>query len=90
MVSVVSGGGAPSLKDQADLQVQAKRQEVSADPLVRRVLDMFPGSQIVGVRSLLDQIPPPLPVVAGDAADDDVGYADAVGPIDDLPDDVDL
>ena len=88
MVAVASEGGAPSLKEQADLDAKAKRQEVAADPFVRKVLETFPGSQIVTVRSLADASPPPAspPGVengVGDA-DQDIGYADEMLGDDDL------
>ena len=87
MVTISSEGGAPSLKEQAELLEKSRRQEVAADPLVRKVLEAFPGSQIVAVHSLAAE-PPPAPAVADQAADDDVGYADQHVPYsDDEPED---
>ena len=53
------------------------------------MLEAFPGSQIVDVRSLIEPAAAD-PLAAGGTADDDVGYLDAVAPLDDLPDDDDL
>jgi DNA polymerase III subunit gamma/tau len=52
MVSVVPGGGAPSLREQAQAAARAEKQAAADHPLVRRVLDMFPGSEIVGIRGV--------------------------------------
>ena len=90
MVAIASSGGAPSLKEQEQVQTQAKRQQVAADPLVRRVLEAFPGSQIVDVRSLIEPAPADPVAADGTADDDDVGYLDALAPLDDLPDYNDL
>ncbi len=83
MVSVTSEGGALSLREQAEAAEKAKRDEVAADPLVRKVLETFPGSQIVAVRSLIETAPPP-PIVNEVAAEEDVGYADDIGMDDEL------
>ncbi len=97
MVAVSSEGGAPSLKEQADLLDKARRQEVAADPLVRKVLETFPGSQIVAVRSLVEAVPSATSLAVGSAdedvgyADQDIGYADQdIGYTDDTPDEDDL
>ena len=78
MVAVVSGGGAPSIREAADAAARQQKDGVAADPMVRLLLDTFPGSEIVAVRSLID---PPAPervaTAAADALDDEVGYGDA-------------
>ncbi len=78
MVSVVSGGGAPSLREAAATAARQEKDGVAADPTVRLLLDTFPGSEIVSVRSLIE--PPALELVAAavtDASDEEVGYGDA-------------
>ena len=87
MVAVVSGGGAPSIREAADAAVREEKDGVAADPTVRLLLDTFPGSEIVSVRSLIE--PPALELVAAavtDASDEEVGYGDA-GPGEDRVDD---
>jgi DNA polymerase-3 subunit gamma/tau len=51
MVVVSGEQGAPTLKSQADARQADLETGVRADPLVRAVLDRFPGAEIVGVRS---------------------------------------
>ncbi len=49
-----------------------------ADPTVRLLLDTFPGSEIVTVRSLIEPPAPQLVAAAEtDALDEEVGYGDA-------------
>jgi DNA polymerase-3 subunit gamma/tau len=51
MVIVSGEQGAPTLKSQAAERQATLEGSVRDDPLVRAVLDRFPGAQIVGVRS---------------------------------------
>ena len=87
MVAVVSGGGAPSIREAADAAARQQKDGVAADPMVRLLLDTFPGSEIVAVRSLID---PPVPervaTAVAEALDEEVGYGD-VGIGDDRFDD---
>ncbi len=50
MVAISSEAGAPSLKEQAEASAAAAMLGVRADPLVREVLALFPGAEIVAVR----------------------------------------
>jgi DNA polymerase-3 subunit gamma/tau len=50
IVTVSKEEGAPSLKKQADAKDSRVRAEAAADPLVRAVLEAFPGSTIERVR----------------------------------------
>ncbi len=88
MVSVVSGGGAPTARETADAKARSEKDDVAADPTVRLLLDTFPGAEIVAVRSLIEP-PAPVPVAAAapDGPDADIGYADAVYAEDDYTDD---
>ncbi len=78
MVSVVSGGGAPTIRERADAKAHGEKHDVAADPTVRMLLDTFPGSEIVAVRSLIEPpAPPPVAAAVLDTGpDDDVGYGD--------------
>ena len=78
MVAVSSKAGAPSLKQQAASAQRARFDDLSAEPLVARVLAQFPGAEIVGLRADADTAAPQAPaaladdVVYADAADDDL------------------
>jgi DNA polymerase-3 subunit gamma/tau len=49
VVSVSREGGAPTIAEARKAAAQAKLDTVAQEPLVRAVLDRFPGSEIVGV-----------------------------------------
>jgi DNA polymerase III subunit gamma/tau len=53
--------GAPTLAEQEAQRASALRNEVAAHPLVRAVLDTFPGATIAAVR----ERPGPLDAAAG-------------------------
>jgi DNA polymerase-3 subunit gamma/tau len=78
MVAISSAQGAPTLREQAEAKEQERRVGVQADPLVRSVLERFPGAEIVAVRSNApeDEIAPPLPVAAEPS--DDIAYVDEI------------
>jgi len=78
MVSVVSGGGTPTIREVADAKAREEKDGVASDPIVRQLLDTFPGAEIVAVRSLVDApaASPLAATVAGAGADADVGYDD--------------
>jgi DNA polymerase-3 subunit gamma/tau len=75
MVIVSGETGAPTLKSQADAKQAALETGVRADPLVKAVLERFPGAQIVGVRGQKGALPetPPAADALPDAADDGLG-----------------
>ena len=50
MVVVASGRGGPTLAEEARAKRDARFAEAAADPAVRRLLDRFPGAEIVEVR----------------------------------------
>jgi len=50
VVSVSGEPGEPSLKEQAEARAQSLKSEAAHDPLVRAVLEAFPGAQIESVR----------------------------------------
>lgn len=51
MVVVSAQAGAPTLKSQAEQREAELKRGVRNDPLVRAVLERFPGAEIVGVRN---------------------------------------
>jgi DNA polymerase-3 subunit gamma/tau len=79
---VVSGEqGQPTLKSQAEARQAELEVGVRADPLVKAVLERFPGAEIVGVRGQKDSLPE-LPQPAGDElppAEDDDGFGEGLG-----------
>jgi len=62
MVSIASSGGAPTLAEQKQAAKTARFEAVAQEPLVRAVLDRFPGAEIVAVRDVVaDDIAPAMP-----------------------------
>jgi DNA polymerase-3 subunit gamma/tau len=49
VVSVSREGGAPTIAESRKAAAQAKLDVIAQEPLVRAVLDRFPGAEIVGV-----------------------------------------
>jgi DNA polymerase-3 subunit gamma/tau len=76
MVSVVSGGGTPTIREVADAKAREEKDGVASDPIVRELLDTFPGAEIVAVRLLVDAPAAPTAATAVTAGDADVGYGD--------------
>ena len=61
-VSIASQGGAPTLAEQKQAAKSARFEAVSQEPMVRAVLDRFPGAEIVAVRDLVNEdIAPAMP-----------------------------
>ena len=81
MVALSSEEGAPSIRERADAREREKLVGVRANPLVRQVLERFPGAEIIAVRSTVEEAPPP-PVAAREASDE-IGYADEADSDDD-------
>jgi DNA polymerase-3 subunit gamma/tau len=82
MVAVSRAAGAPTLKEQAALRQREQLTGAAAEPLVRSVLERFPGAEIVAVRR-------PEPAAEDNApslgeANDEVAYADQIYTEDDL------
>ena len=61
---------------------------MQAEPLVRKVMEYFPGAQIIAIRSAADAAPPPAATVitaeTGEPENDEIGYADQIYTEDDL------
>ena len=61
-VSIASQGGAPTLAEQKQAAKTARFEAVAQEPMVRAVLDRFPGAEIVAVReSVRDETLPAMP-----------------------------
>ena len=61
-VSIASTGGAPTLAEQKQSAKTARFEAVAQDPLVRAVLDRFPGAEIVAVRdTIAPDVAAPMP-----------------------------
>ena len=67
MVTVAREGGAPTLAESAKAVQNAKLESVAQEPMVRAVLDRFPGAEIVAVRDMADDALPPAPETSEDA-----------------------
>jgi DNA polymerase-3 subunit gamma/tau len=61
LVSISSEEGEPTLKDQAAVRTQTMKSEAASDPLVRAVLDAFPGARIESVRETVAPPAEPMP-----------------------------
>ncbi len=86
MVAVSREAGAPTLKEQANTRAEEKMTGVRAIPLVRKVLEAFPGAQIMAIRTPEVEPEPVTAAIAPETADggDEVGYADQIYTEDDL------
>ena len=61
-VSIASQGGAPTLAEQKQAAKSARFEAVAQEPMVRAVLDRFPGAEIVAVRDIVQEdIAPAMP-----------------------------
>jgi DNA polymerase-3 subunit gamma/tau len=60
VVTVAREGGAATLGDSKKAAHAAKLEAVAQDPMVRAVLDRFPGSEIVHVREKMEDDAPPV------------------------------
>ncbi len=77
MVVISREPGAPTLKSVADVRKAELEVGVRADPLVKAVLERFPGAEIVGVRGGKDAAPEPPAIAEPDIPlPDDIGFGD--------------
>ncbi|MGD0642536.1 MAG: DNA polymerase III subunit gamma/tau [Roseiarcus sp.] len=74
MVALAPGSSAPTLREQAAARQSERLNGVADHPVVRKVLERFPGARIVDVRA-----PDAAPAASTPAGDDDVAYADSLG-----------
>ncbi len=82
MVAISSGEGAPTLQQQKRAKEEQELVGVRADPLVRSVLEHFPGAQIVSVRKP-DAVAETPATIEGPTVSEDVAYDDAPATDDD-------
>jgi DNA polymerase-3 subunit gamma/tau len=66
VVTVAREGGAPTLAESKRAVQNAKLEAVAQEPMVRAVLDRFPGAEIVAVRDIADDMLPPAPETSED------------------------
>ena len=71
MVTLAAGATAPTLREQATARRNQRLGGAGEHPVVRKILERFPGAKIVDVRG---PDAPPTPPPAGD---DEVAYSDA-------------
>jgi DNA polymerase-3 subunit gamma/tau len=71
MIAIAQGAAAPTIGEARQAAEEEKREGAAAHPVVRKVMDIFPGAKIVAVRA--PETPPP---EAPPPTDEDVGYAD--------------
>jgi DNA polymerase-3 subunit gamma/tau len=76
MVVISREPGQPTLKSAADVRKAELEVGVRADPLVKAVLERFPGAEIVGVRGGKDAAPEPLAAEPDIPPPDDIGFSD--------------
>jgi DNA polymerase-3 subunit gamma/tau len=69
LVAAEGGGGAESLYEREKREAGEARARLEADPFVQEVMKAFPGTEILGVRSLASQPTPP--PSAGTTSEDD-------------------
>jgi DNA polymerase-3 subunit gamma/tau len=77
MVAISSAAGAPTLREQAEAKEQERRVGVQADPLVRSVLERFPGAEIIAVRSNAPEDEIVTSPVAAEPSDE-IAYVDEI------------
>jgi DNA polymerase-3 subunit gamma/tau len=58
VVTLAREGGEPTLAEQRKVAREKKLEQVAQAPMVRAVLDRFPGAEIVGVRDRETDVPP--------------------------------
>jgi DNA polymerase-3 subunit gamma/tau len=57
-VAAQGGGGAESLYEREQREKAAERQAVAEDPFVKSVMEAFPGTEIVNVRTIVAEAGP--------------------------------
>ena len=84
---IVHAEGAPSLREQAEAKRREREHGVAQHPLVRSVLERFPGAAIVAVRDNAPVEEPTTAAIPADAhadAGDELLYDDVAESDDDL------
>jgi DNA polymerase III subunit gamma/tau len=78
VVSVSSAAGEPSLRDQAERRARDLRSEAEEHPMVRAVLEIFPGATIEAVRELTPLEPLAASAVGTDESADETADGEDV------------
>ncbi len=76
MVAVSNEPGDKTLREKADARAEEKLTGVRAEPLVRSVMERFPGAEIVAVRAPEVEPLPTLPEPTIESTGDEIGYVD--------------
>ena len=76
MVVISREAGQRTLKSVPDERKAELETGVRADPLVKAVLERFPGAEIVGVRGAKDALPEPPAAESDIPLPDDIGFGD--------------
>jgi DNA polymerase-3 subunit gamma/tau len=66
LVAAEGGGGAETLAETKNRELEVARAETLADPFVRQVMEVFPGAELTDIRTLA----PPEPAVAANPDDE--------------------
>jgi DNA polymerase-3 subunit gamma/tau len=74
MISIAQGVTAPTLRETANAREEQKREGAATHPVVRKVLEQFPGAKIVAIRA--PEVAPPEAPPPTEAPDEDIGYAE--------------
>ena len=85
-VALSQSGGAPSVRDQAMTVAEREKRDAANNPLVRKILETFPGAEVVAVHAApAPEAEPPAPALQSEPlVEDDVAYADETLTDDDL------
>lgn len=70
IVSISNQPGSATVKQQEEAVAAGERADAARDPLVRAVLDAFPGSEITSVKDTSVDIPPPARPLEDEERDD--------------------
>jgi DNA polymerase-3 subunit gamma/tau len=76
MISVSEAAGAPTLRQQEEGRDQDLRNDVASHPLVRAVLETFPGATITAVREQFTAADPEADELSPDTLGDEPGIAE--------------
>ncbi len=76
MVAITQGATAPTLREVAKAKEEERRDGAAGHPLVRKVMERFPGAKIVAIRE--PQVQPPEPPPPAAPPEEDIGYADPI------------
>jgi DNA polymerase-3 subunit gamma/tau len=70
LIAAQGGGGAESLYERERREKSEDRERIEADPFVQEVKRVFPGAELIDVRTLSDQTAEPAAGTTGEAEDE--------------------